>query len=570
MKYIIRLGWFWKPYLNRVVLLMLCNIISIVPSVVIPLTVKRIFNIAYPTRDYRLLIYLGIFQASLYIISYVVGVFSNYLATHIVNVVEYKMCFKTFFSAGYLPDLYLKKNDGGFFVERIVSDVGIVSDGLTRTFLLISSIMFTLVISIVFMFKISFTVSLLLLLTIPITYIITVIVSSKIHKLTLSSRSIAENITSYVSEFPSGAETALFNNLEISQRQIFKKLLKKRIKLAFEIWNTNTFWNSLSNSVSGIWSFFVLAITWYLLFSDKILLGDAMALGLYTAIILRPFQKIELLYRSLVKISVSAERICEVLKKGEIGREKRKGDLFEPPLKNISLKNISFGYTEEKKAISNLDFNIISGEVVALVGPNGSGKSTLLRIIAGLTNQQTGNYLINNKEFSKIQYEDYVKYVSYIPDYSFFFKDSVLNNLPNKDLSSLESFMQQTSGFNILNKLPNGFDTILGESNFEISKGEKQRLALFRGLVKKPQLLLLDEATANLDAISSKAILQCLISILPKNAMVVFATHDISITKESWVTRIMVMNEGEIVSSGTSKDLLSSKEEFYYSSSSKV
>lgn len=225
--------------------------------------------------------------------------------------------------------------------------------------------------------------------------------------------------------------------------------------------------------------------------------------------------------------------------------------------RGISLQNISFFYKDKQHfALNDLNLEIPAGKTTAIVGQSGAGKSTIADLVMGLIQPGKGEITFNGKPISGSQ-ESWRKQIGYVTQDTFLFNESVRFNLliaqPDADENELEDVLQMAAAFEFISKLPDGLDTLIGDRGVRLSGGERQRLALARALLRKPSLLILDEATSNLDSENEKRILEA-IDGLHGEVTILMIAHRISTIKNA--DYIYLVDEGRILESGSWDELL--------------
>ena len=228
----------------------------------------------------------------------------------------------------------------------------------------------------------------------------------------------------------------------------------------------------------------------------------------------------------------------------------------------ILLKNVSFSYYEsEEPVLKNINFSLTKGKMTAIVGQSGSGKSTLADIIMGFHEIKSGEYLVDDKEFSEFDLGSFRKSIGYVPQQSVLFNTSIRENLLwAKEDATEDDLMEacrQANALEFINKMSKKLDTIVGDRGIQLSGGQVQRIALARALLRKPQILVLDEATSSLDSESESLIQDAIIKISKETTMFVIA-HRFSTIRTA--DCIYVLNEGKVLESGSYQDLKRNEE----------
>tara|TARA_B100000131_G_scaffold265255_1_gene262734 strand:- start:261 stop:1181 length:921 start_codon:yes stop_codon:yes gene_type:complete len=260
----------------------------------------------------------------------------------------------------------------------------------------------------------------------------------------------------------------------------------------------------------------------------------------------------------------AAERAFNVFDTKDIIKEEKKAIKIDVFKTNIIFKDVNFKYQNDSKNILNqINTTINKGQTIAIVGKSGAGKSTFSELIPRLYDIQQGEILIDNTNIKKYTLKSLRNMIGIVTQNSILFNDTIKNNISygNKKVSD-EQILKAVDSANLndlINKLPKGLNTIIGENGVKLSGGEKQRLSIARAIIKNPEILILDEATASLDSESEKKVHTAIDNVI-KNRTVIIIAHRLSTIINS--DNILVMNDGKIIESGSHDDLL--KNEGYY------
>ena len=242
---------------------------------------------------------------------------------------------------------------------------------------------------------------------------------------------------------------------------------------------------------------------------------------------------------------------------------------YEHLLRYIEFKNISFKYestTEVKNknnVLNNVNLKIQNGKMTSLVGHSGAGKSTILNLIPRFYNPNSGEIFIDGQSISKVKLSSLRNNISLVSQDTTLFDDTIRNNILYANLEATEEEIQEAAKLSFasdfINKLPNKFNTDIGENGVRLSGGEKQRLSIARAMLKKSQIILLDEATSSLDAETENKIQEA-INYLTKNRTTIVIAHRLSTILNS--DKIYVIDNGSVIDEGKHEDLLINSETY--------
>jgi len=286
-----------------------------------------------------------------------------------------------------------------------------------------------------------------------------------------------------------------------------------------------------------------------------------MAMILFSLNRLVPVIGLLLTGKTTIEGFVPAFEQLEKLNKDAKLLEVSNGDLIFNTLQNkIELKNISFNYPERELTLNNINVTISKGKLTALLGKSGSGKSTLVDLILGLYEKNNGSILIDGEKLESFDLNTFRDKIGYVPQEPQLFNTSIRENFlwsyPNASEQDMWEACEISNSKNFVFNLPNKLDTELGDRGVRLSGGQRQRLALARALIRKPELLILDEATSSLDSESENLIQKSIDSLIGKVSIIIIA-HRISTIRNA--DYVYILDNGKIVEKGTFKTLSSRK-----------
>ncbi|MEI4311773.1 peptidase domain-containing ABC transporter, partial [Streptococcus suis] len=251
-------------------------------------------------------------------------------------------------------------------------------------------------------------------------------------------------------------------------------------------------------------------------------------------------------------------RIVEILEEDMEENGQLKFDLKG----DIELRNVSFSYTKDsKKVLENISLEIKQGEQVAIVGSSGSGKSTLSKLLIGLYPASSGKILFDNIDYDEFEKKYLRQQIGIVPQDMTLFNKTILENIIGDNIISQEEVEEICKLVNIhdeIQNMPMGYHTIVSEMGLNLSGGQRQRIILARALVKKPRIMLLDEATSYLDNVNEKQIMR---KFKEQNITIILIAHRLSTIIDS--DQIFVMDNGKISERGTHRELLNNRDGLY-------
>jgi len=565
LKYIRNLQGETRRYRRRLIIIGLLGVAVYAQSLITPQITRQIIDVAYPARDFMLFYILSAIMVGLNVIASVLGAVNGYLTTYTNNLIAFRIRMRVFHALHRVPVSYVESHQSGMFLERIAADADRTAGSLAGILPQIISLLLTAVLTVGMMANISLLVTGLVVAIVPFYYLTNTILSVKLRQWQQETRLKDEQLTTRANEAIQGVPTARLFGVGRWLKTMYTNLLRDKIKIAFGIWRTQLIWGRLSWAVSYGWGVVLTVGGWYLVFQDRLTLGDAVALGMYIPLLLRPAEQALGMYQSLMASSVPAQRVTEVLDEAQNGETKpiRKGFAIR---ENIRLDNVDFAYPGNRRCLKNISLAMSCGEGLIIVGPTGSGKTTLLRIMAGMFEPGGGRLLADDIPLSNIRLSDYQSDVAMVMADNFFFSGTIMENMLMAGPHLDESEVRRTAGIlgldSWLMSLPSGYDTPLGVGGIRFSSGQTQKVAILRAALKKPRLLLLDEITSSMDVVSERNILDGLKQLRPPENITVMTSHRLTLTLEDWIDRVIVLNDGIITEQGAAHDLYASGGEY--------
>ena len=393
---------------------------------------------------------------------------------------------------------------------------------------------------------------------IPIVLYLSLVFGFK-NKLKKVNRVVMEDnseLSSFLIESLEGIETVkAFNGENLVKIKTENKFLKF-MKSCFNHGMTYSVQETLMSVVSGG---FGICLLWYggaLVLKGEISMGQLMSFNALLAYFIEPVARLINLQPQLQEAIVASDRLGEIL---DLELERTAEEDMKPKsiYGNIKLEKVDFAYGLKDNVIHNININISPGEKIALVGESGSGKTTIAKLLMGFYEVKEGKISINNININNISKEVLRDKVSYISQDTFFFSGTIKENLEFAcDGVTLEMMIDACKKAQIhdyIESLPMGYRTPLEEKGSNLSGGQRQRLSIARALIRKPEILIMDEATSNLDSITERAIQNTLDECI-KDVTTIIIAHRLSTIKKC--DKIYVMDKGKVIEEGSHKELL--------------
>ena len=457
-----------------------------------------------------------------------------------------------------LPMSFYNEHNIGSLTARTVGDAGQIAASLNSCLTNYLQTPFTIITTLSVCFYISWQMSLIVFVGMPLIIIPVVVLTKKVKKVTRQLQQNQESFTSVLLDFLAGIHTVkifameLFTLKKYQQQNLhMAKLESKNAKYSLLI---RPILHTITTTCLAVVALFGLYIL-HMPFSQLVVFCGLLHL------FYDPVKKFAEENTNIQRGVVAAERMFEVLHlKPEIADIENAKDIMEFKDK-IEFKNVSFKYKDEW-VLKDVSFTIEKGQTVAIVGPTGAGKSTIVQLIPRLFDVQKGEILIDGKPLKAYTQKSVRDLISFVPQKPFLFYDTVNANITiGKEYSTdaIVDASKKAFAHDFINNLPQKYDTVLAETGKTLSGGQQQRLAIARALVKKTPLLIMDEATSSLDAISENRIKMSIEGLHGEITQVLIA-HRLSTVEHA--DKIIYLEEGEKLAEGTKDELLEICPEF--------
>lgn len=403
-------------------------------------------------------------------------------------------------------------------------------------------------------------------LAVILIYAVIVFVFNKPIK-NINEKQMEENaqVTSYLVESLNGIETIKAFHSEDKAQTKTDTLFVKLLKSVFKGGMISNAQQTLTNAVYTIGTTVILWVGVNQILNGNMTLGSLITFNALLGYFLDPIKNLINLQPTMQTAIVAAERLSEILDL-ELEKTAAENRKLNPQSlnKDIKIENLDFRYGTRRLVLNNINMFIGAGEKIALVGESGSGKTTLAKLLLNFYNWERGEIFIGDYNLKDINLEALRDKIAYISQDIFLFSGTIRENLQlgceDATMEEIFEVCRLSKADDFINKLPLRYDTMLQENGANLSGGQKQRLAIARALLKKPDVLIMDEATSNLDSITERAI-EKTINGLSKDITTIIIAHRLSTIMRC--DRIYIFEEGHIIEEGTHESLMENKGRYY-------
>lgn len=558
---IIRMMKYIKPYKKELIISLILGIIASILLLFIPKIISYAIDNAFVEKNFLKILLLTILMLIIIIISLIITKIRRDKQCLVLNKVAHDLKVAIFTKLQYLPNNYYDTKSHGKIYTRATSypdDASVI-----MCYILIEIILdiINLIFVVIFMLTTNVKLSLISIILASILTLFFIFISPLRRKLQHHLNNKNSNINAYISESINGIRITQSFNREKKNEKILRDLEKERIKAV----KKTLFVGNLTWSLTGIFNLISMAIVYYIglkYLYPTVSLGIIIAIDSYSSRFWSPIEYLTSSYNDLMDASTYLERIFELLDEPNIIENHSNSKSLD--IKgNVELKNVKFSYTPEKIVLDGINIKIKQGEKVGLVGETGCGKSTILNLISRFYDVNEGEVLIDNINIKDIELVSLRTQVNMMLQDNFLFARSVYDNLVLDKKMTLEEVIKICKLLDVhdmIMSLKEGYDTILLNNGSNLSNGEKQLLCIARIMIQNPKILILDEATSNVDLKTEKKISKA-IELVTKNRTTIMVAHRISTIKNC--DKIILIKDHKNFEEGTHQELMTKKGEYY-------
>ncbi|MFP4529202.1 MAG: ABC transporter ATP-binding protein [Candidatus Kapaibacterium sp.] len=480
----------------------------------------------------------------------------NLLMQHVGMRVLYDMRMKLFGHIQSLSSRFFDKNPVGRLVTRVTNDIEVLNNLFTSGFVMIVADVLLIFWLIGFMFYTNWLLSLMTLAILPFLLVVTSVFRRKVRVLFREVRIQVSNMNSFLNEFISGISTVKLFAQEKRQKKKFDEYNRTHKDLMLD---TIFYYAIFFPTIELLSAVAISIILWYTagnILSGMMTVGTLVAFIQYAEMFFRPVRDLTEKYTTLQSAMASSERIFELMDTEDFVPDGENQHIYKLE-KGIEFKDVKFSYEEDKPVLCDVSFRVNKGETVAIVGSTGSGKTTLINLLCRFYDFQDGAILFDGKDIRDLPQREVRSLIALVMQDVFMFSRTLADNisLGRDDISRerIESAARAIGAAEFIEQQSNGYDTELNERGASLSSGQRQLVAFSRAFAADPDILILDEATSNIDSESEAIIEKSLDKLFAGRTSIVIA-HRLSTIRRA--DRIIVLHHGRVRETGTHEELL--------------
>ncbi|MDD3223337.1 MAG: ABC transporter ATP-binding protein [Clostridium sp.] len=562
-KLLIRLFSYMKPYKMKVFIILILLIYVMLCQIINPYLLKVAIDKYIAHKNLNGLIMIAVIMLILNIISTIASKKRIEMMSKVTNNVLLKIRQDLYKHIQTLSFSFFDNRPVGKILARVIGDVNSLQDLFSTSITSFIPQILTIICVTFIMFYMNFKLALISILVLPILAICLFSVETFSRKRWQDYRKKRSNLNAYNHEDFSGIRVIQGFSEEDKTLKNFTDLTNDMMNSFISAVKLNdTFW-PIVNLSSGIGTILVFYFSVNLVKNGQITIGTVVAFTSYVSMFWRPIINISDFYNTLITNFAAGERIFEILDiKPDIVDLK---ETIMPSIKGaVEFKNVSFAYDTSDSVLQDVNFKINPGETVALVGPTGAGKTTIVNLISRFYDCTKGAVLIDGIDVKDVTLESLRSQMGIMLQDTFLFSETVKENIRYGKLDASDDEViaaaKAVNAHEFIMKLKDGYDTNVNERGSRLSVGQRQLLSFARALLANPRILILDEATSNIDTYTEKLVQKGIKKLLSGRTSFVIA-HRLSTIRD--VDKIMVVNDGTIKEVGNHNELMKKKGLYY-------
>jgi len=571
MKTLKRMLVYCHPYRYLIGVSLLLALCSVVLTLVLPIMIGNTIDLMIGVNQVNMR--KVIYQLGVILVIVLLNALTQWIMTRCTNKVTYQSVRdlrRDFFNKIHsLPLKYIDSKTQGDLINRVINDIDLIGDGLLHGFASLLTGVLSIIGTIGFMVSINASVALVVILLTPISLFVASYIAKKTFSLFRDQLDLRSELSGFVEESMTNLKLIKAFNYEENMKDRYIEINQRmndngvKSQFASALINPSTrFVNNLVYMAVGV-------VGGLMVVNGHFTIGQLSSFLTYATQYTKPFNEISSVIAELQTAVASAQRVFNVIdeeNEEDIGKLHRKADEV---VGHIVFDDVSFSYQEEKPFIEHLDIDAKPGARIALVGPTGCGKTTIINLLMRFYEVNSGRICVDNKDIVDLTRENLRSHFGMVLQDTWLFKGTIKENIAYGNASASDEEIIEASklahAHDFIERLSQGYDTVVEENGGNISEGQRQLLCIARIMVSKPSILILDEATSSIDTRTEKLIQEALNRIMQGRTSFIVA-HRLSTIKNA--DQILVLKDGAIIESGTHISLLEQNgfyHELYYS-----
>ena len=539
-------------------------VISRLASLVLPLQSKELLDEIIPNKDMDALMNMVLLVAGAIFIQAITSFALTRLLSVEAQLLISKLRAKVQKKVLSLPISYFDNNKSGALVSRIMSDVegvrNLVGTGLVQLF----GGTITAIISLVLLIDISGKITLFVLAPVFLFAIIALKAFGYIRPIFRKRGVINAEVKGRLTETLNGVRVIKGFNAEEQENISFEKGVDRLFQNVKKSLTATAIMTSSSAFLLGLASVGIMGMGGAMIIEGTLTIGDFLAFTLLLGFMVAPIVQMSNIGSQLTEAFAGLDRTEEIMNMQSEADDEFRTIELKKIVGDVEFKDVSFSYEQGKEVVHNISFKADKGSVTALVGSSGSGKSTLASLVASFVNPDSGIITVDGNDISKVSLNSFRSQLGVVLQDDFLFEGTIRDNIlfprPNASEEQVMEAVNTAYVNEFTDRFDDGLDTLIGERGVKLSGGQRQRIAIARAVLADPRILILDEATSNLDT-ESEALIQKSLAELMQGRTTFVIAHRLSTIRQA--NQILVIEQGKIAEQGSHDELIESKGRYF-------
>lgn len=514
--------------------------------------------------DFDKLYIVVIVMAAVYILSsaltYLQGVAAAKLSQNTVRTLRADL----FAKISYLPIRYTDTHRHGDIMSRMTNDVENISNSVSQSIASLFSAVITLIGSFVMMLYYSPILTLVAIVTIPLTIIVTTNLSKFMRKYFVAQQRILGQLNGHIEETVTGYKTVMAYSKEESSIEEFRKISSeyRKVGIKANIWGG--IMGPCMNMIGNLGYLLIAAVGGYLAANASLGIDAIQAVLQYSKQFTRPINEIANQYSQILTAIAGAERVFEIMEAGSEPDDGKNPITPDEINGNIVFDDIRFSYKEGEPVLKGFSLDVKQGQKIAIVGATGSGKTTVVNLLTRFYDIDSGKITIDGIDIMDIPKNTLRRAIAIVLQDTVLFSDTIAANIRYGKLDATDEELRRaaaTANADVfVERLPEGYNTVLAESGSDLSQGQRQLLSIARAVLADPKILILDEATSSVDTRTEMHIQSAMVALMKGRTSLIIA-HRLSTIRDA--DKIVVLDGGVVAEVGSHEELLAKKGAYY-------
>jgi len=514
--------------------------------------------------DFEALIRYLVIMACVYVANSLITMVQGLASAKISQTTVFSLRQDLFRKISYLPIQYTDTHSHGDIMSRMTNDVDNISNSISQSISSLVSSVLTLIGALAMLVYYDWRMAVVSLVTIPLTMLVSMKLSKFMRKYFVEKQILLGKLNAQVEEMVTGYKTVMAYGKEKDACREFAALSEEFRKCSIKANVWGGLMGPANNIINNLNYLIVAACGAYLSVCGIISVGDIQAVLQYSRQLSHPINQIANQYAAILTAIAGAERVFTILETPDevnSGKEELQPENIQG---NLEFRHIDFSYTPEKQVLFDFNLQVKKGQKIALVGATGSGKTTVVNLLTRFYDADAGQILLDGVDIRDIPKNTLRSAIAIVLQDTVLFQDTIENNLKYGRLEASHEDVVKAADMaearEFIERLPEGYQTVLAEGGSNLSQGQRQLLAIGRAVLADPKILILDEATSSVDTRTEMHIQQAMVALM-KNRTSLIIAHRLSTIRDA--DMIIVMKDGTIMETGNHEDLLERKGVYY-------